>query len=317
MKRQLSVLVSAMAVLVIGVGVAFAAGLLRLPSEPVTVVHGDWLAGTQGSTLDIDLLDVPSGYDVTNGTYVGWCLEDNFLPDPPDYDPYLLVDSTDDPVNFPSPCENYADIPWDLVNYLLNHKPASATAWDVQLALWEIAGTESGIYDPLPGLAQLMVDETNTLGPGFAPGIGDVVAVAICADGIDVWTGDGTWQDTIVEVPILFGGCTPGYWKAPQHFDSWPAAFDPTTPPSEYFDDIFGVGPHITLLQALKMNGGGENALLRHATAALLDAASPDVVYPYTVAEVIARVHSAYQDGDFELYKNQLAFANEGLCPLN
>ena len=55
-----------------------------------------------------------------DGTYVGWCLEDDFLDDPPDGERYPLVDSTDDPANFPTPCEYYDQIPWDRVNYLLN-----------------------------------------------------------------------------------------------------------------------------------------------------------------------------------------------------
>jgi hypothetical protein len=38
----------------------------------------------------------------------------------------------------------------------------------------------------------------------------------------------------------------------------------------------------------LGANGGGVNALLRHSSAALLNAANPYVDYAYTVAEVIA-----------------------------
>jgi hypothetical protein len=72
-------------------------------------------------------------------------------------------------------------------------------------------------------------------------------------------------------------GCTPGYWKQPHHLDSWEATgYDPDQ--SVY--SAFGVGPDdVTLLEALWLRGGGENAFLRHAVAALLNAAHPDVGY--------------------------------------
>jgi len=104
-------------------------------------------------------------------------------------------------------------------------------------------------------------------------------------------------------------GCTPGYWKQPQHLDSWVATgYSPT----DDFDTVFGVNfwtPDITLLDALEQGGGGLFALGRHAVAALLDASHPDIAYPYTVAEVIALVQA------FE--KDTLADANELGCPLD
>ena len=312
MKRQLTVLGAVVATLALGVGVAFAMGLLNLPLIPVAVTHGPWLGGAT-STLDITLGSVPPGFDVSDGTYVGWCLEDNFLDDPPDGELYPLVDSTDDPANFPTPCENYDQIPWDRVNYLLNHKDGAP--WDVQLALWVVAGTGHPLYPrPMTQDAVDMVEDAETNGDGFLPGPGDVVAVAVCADGIDVGLPGGLWQDTIFEVFFDGDGCTPGYWKQLQHFDSWPAAYQP----NHYFGVVFGAGPPtLKLKDALKRNGGGENAFLRHATAALLNAASPEVIYPYSEAEVRGMVQFAYSNGAFEDTKNLFAAANEGWCPLN
>jgi len=107
-------------------------------------------------------------------------------------------------------------------------------------------------------------------------------------------------------------GCTPGYWKQPQHFDSW-VTYDQ----DDLFSDVFGVGPDITLLQALQTGGGGENALGRHAVAGLLDAASLDLVYMFTEAEVIQMVVDAYDTPDFEGIKSILEEENELICPLN
>lgn len=108
-------------------------------------------------------------------------------------------------------------------------------------------------------------------------------------------------------------GCTPGYWKQKQHFDSW-VLYQPT----DYFDLVFGVGPRVTLLQALGTNGGGEQALRRHAAAALLNAAAfPEVDYYYHVAEVIQIVRTAYATKNYETAKNWLEKQNEKGCPLN
>ena len=70
------------AVLMLGVTTTFAMGTLYLPPDPVAAVHGPWNHGSN-STINITLSSVPPGYSVTNGTYAGWCLEDNHQPDSP------------------------------------------------------------------------------------------------------------------------------------------------------------------------------------------------------------------------------------------
>jgi hypothetical protein len=112
-------------------------------------------------------------------------------------------------------------------------------------------------------------------------------------------------------------GCTPGFWKQAKHFDSW-FGYDR----DESFEAVFAVNvPGApTLLEALKAHGGGINALERHAVAALLNASSPDVDYPLTVAEVKAKVKSAIDSGDpatIEQTKDELAQFNELGCPLS
>jgi hypothetical protein len=117
-------------------------------------------------------------------------------------------------------------------------------------------------------------------------------------------------------------GCSPGYWKQAHHFDSYPAAY----PPSTLFNAAFGLpantAPYAgkTLPQVAAMGGGGLNALGRQAVAALLSAASPGVDYPLGSGEVIVAVRNAVLSGDknkIESLKDQLdAFNNRG-CPLN
>ena len=98
-------------------------------------------------------------------------------------------------------------------------------------------------------------------------------------------------------------GLTPGYWK--NHTDRW-TGHSPTC----YFDEVFGVGPHRTLLQVLQTGGGGQIALNRHAVASLLNAYrfAPDW---YSPGWVIARVQYAYSSGNYESVKNQLEALNE------
>ena len=114
-------------------------------------------------------------------------------------------------------------------------------------------------------------------------------------------------------------GCTPGYWKVPQHHDSWgPTGYAP----NDNFDQVFGVSVFgtKTLLQVLSTGGGGEKALGRHAVAALLNATHPDVEYGLTEAQVLIAVSDALNGGDddvIEDLKNLLDDLNNAGCPLN
>jgi hypothetical protein len=51
--------------------------------------------------------------------------------------------------------------------------------------------------------------------------------------------------------------------------------------------------------------------------AALLNAASGGVNYPYTVSQVISGFNGVFPGGDYEGQKNLFGAANEAVCPLN
>jgi hypothetical protein len=139
----------------------------------------------------------------------------------------------------------------------------------------------------------------------------------------DITVADGnTYAVYLKNVPVPpeergMEGCTPGYWKQPQHFGSWNGTGYAT---GNDFDTVFGVNlfdPNITLLQALGRNGGGVNALARHATAALLNASSGGVEYYWTADEVRGVVQMAAAGSlSFEAAKDLLAPYNEKGCPL-
>jgi cysteine-rich repeat protein len=155
-----------------------------------------------------------------------------------------------------------------------------------------------------------------------------------CGDGIldpgeecdDGNNEDGDGCSSSCEVEEMGGeGCTPGYWKQPHHFDSWV-----TYAPTDVFNTVFGTSISFnvkkcdssdpTLLQALRCRGGGRNALARHATAALLNAASGGVDFGYDTSGVIMIVKDAIDSGDRDemlAAKDLLAGLNEQGCPLN
>ena len=120
-------------------------------------------------------------------------------------------------------------------------------------------------------------------------------------------------------------GCTPGYWKQPQHLDSW-TGYSPDQTLESVFDvpDAFGLDD-VTLLAALSFHGGPTTAaaaqiLLRQAVAAILNAANSEVDYSLTEAEIIAEVNAALASGDratILALAEQLDRLNNRGCPLD
>jgi hypothetical protein len=114
-------------------------------------------------------------------------------------------------------------------------------------------------------------------------------------------------------------GCTQGYWGQEQHFDSWgPTGYTTTT----LFSSAFGrtlPDPNATLLDALNPQGSVSQLeqLAQQATAALLNAAHPDINYPLTTAQVISKFQAAFDSGNYEATKDLFDGYNNSFCPLN
>lgn len=97
-------------------------------------------------------------------------------------------------------------------------------------------------------------------------------------------------------------GCTPGFWR--NHPQAFPAPYTASTLLGSVFSGLSPTYANLTLAQALALGGGGLDALLRQAVAALLNAASTDVDYPLTVAQVISLTNAAIASGDYEATKD-------------
>ena len=288
-----------------GASAALVMGLLTLPGYQVGVSH----SGGTNSFFVVTLSGIvnPPDYSVQNGVpYLAWCAEDNGVA-PASL--ATLYDSTDT-ANLPAGINTQ---PWDKVNYVLNHK-GSATVQDIQIAIWILTYGFSSLPST-PGSDALLA-AANANGVGYVPPPGGVVAVIVYTDGIQP-VGNTSIQESIFEVPtppVEGYGCTPGFWKndgGKFGFNNWkPTGYAPT----DVFNTVFGVNylpAGMTLLESLTpTNNNGYGNLIWHGTAALLNAAHPDVNYAYTVAEVIAFV----QAGD----ATPLVYANEyAPCPLS
>jgi len=307
MKKWITGLVAAATLSSFAATAALLVGLLSLPGFQVGTSH-QWL-GVAGpnSTFIVTLSGVGGGFDVHDGDYNGWCVEDNGLP-PASVG--TLYDSTDAAANLPALLQQ---VPWNKVNYVLNHKGAS-TVEDIQIALWILAYTASSL--PITPGAQALIDAANANGATYVPGEGDLAAVIIFSDGIQA-VGNSSIQESIIEVPVPDlpdgDGCTPGFWKndgGKFGFNNWkPTGYTP----SMDFNTVFSVNylpAGTTLLESLTpTNNNGHGNVIWHGTAALLNAAHPGVDFPYSVAQVIALVQSGSG--------NILAAANEAGCPLS
>lgn len=187
-------------------------GAVSLPPDPVCFTSSGVYPSGSFSYLDLTLNGVPSGYSVGNNTYPGWCVEAfNFnFEVGGTYCGATLRLSTD--ATLPA---HLQDIPWGIVNYILNNKQGNPD--DVQNAIWWYTdgwtvtpGENTGAYQNLLAAAAGQ--------SGFVPGPGDSVAVVL-----DLGVDDPS-QIVIIEVPNPVDGPgtgTPGYWK--NHPEAWPS----------------------------------------------------------------------------------------------
>jgi hypothetical protein len=151
-------------------------------------------------------------------------------------------------------------------NYSFTVNPGTYTVSEEQQAGW----TQSG--------PDLLADAGDN-DAGATDGDWDIV---LTSGQIDSGNDFGNFQPP---APPAGGTAqTPGFWKNhPEIANEELGEFQVGLDVSDFYEDVFGVtlnGPasfNPTLLEALGANGGGQNALLRHSTAAFINAASDAV----------------------------------------
>jgi hypothetical protein len=155
----------------------------------------------------------------------------------------------------------------------------------------------------------------------------NVASFVTVDDDNDTGATDSDAWSVLVDVLCPNEGCTPGYWKVPQHWDSWETTgYSPDQGVSSVFSAAAGYEAGLaTMVEALDFSGGtglegAARNLLRAAVASLLNAAHPDIYYPRMPADVIAAVNAALSSADRGAMLN-LATAldsdNNLGCPLN
>jgi hypothetical protein len=137
-------------------------------------------------------------------------------------------------------------------------------------------------------------------------------------------------------------GCSPIFWKQPNHVSCWTAPFTPNTVVSTVFTApgcltgcAYSGGKNavsildLTFLQALGLgSANGARAdlcatagyLLKEGVTALLNAQSPSVSFPRTTSQIIASVNAALTTCDPQAIRDladQLAAFNSAGCPLS
>jgi hypothetical protein len=165
--------------------------VLNLPTTPVTYYAdgGDHITGF----FDVKLSNVPPGFSVSNGEYVGFCTS-IFATSPTGlFHTALLFDSTS-----PTLPPVVPPAQWDLINYILNHP--LGTADEVQAAIW-IVDDGISILPVTPNVLQMVAD-AQANGQGFVPSNGQLDAVIVRA--ID----DTNVQNVIIPIPSPTG-CPP------------------------------------------------------------------------------------------------------------
>ena len=142
------------------------------------------------------LSNVPEGYHVSNGQFLGWCVDEyHYISDGTTYS--ATLHSSYDPDN-PHP-----DPDCSKVNYILNHKQGS---WeDVQDAIWYFV--DGGHWPSDPDAQAMILAANTTEGEQFVPAPGEIMAVI-------VWIDENT-QVPIIEVVVPLENVVPEYPLGP------------------------------------------------------------------------------------------------------
>jgi len=176
---------------------------LNLPNSTVRMyVTG---LASDSAMVYITLENVPEGYDVSNGVYLGWCAN----PNKP-----LIYSQTDNPYYYQTRLYSSYDtaLPekvqspnWKKINYLVNtYRKGGFTGVcrnpvrddEIQTMIWRYLGYDKSFGMPSEICIMILdglVNESN--GAEFVPSSGDYVGV-VCDNGDD-------YQVTFIEIPYV------------------------------------------------------------------------------------------------------------------
>src|SRR5687767_7528808 len=195
----------------------------------------------------------------------------------------------------------------DLAALLREHRPEPTALQLDEVKRRVIArGDERTRAVPMPQYARSMRRLATMLAAFLAIGGGSALAIKTAGGSKSTKTSVSTQYNTGGQ------GCTPGYWK--NHTSSWSGYS-----PGDSFNAVFGVNYNssLTLGGALKLGGGGFEALARQAAAALLNAAHGDVSYGLEESQIKALVQQAFATNNPEPTKNTFDTLNNAGCSID
>ncbi|HYP05125.1 MAG TPA: SdrD B-like domain-containing protein [Bryobacteraceae bacterium] len=163
------------------------------PSVSITQIQTPSANLAAPSFLTVTLSGIGGGFDLSNGSYRGWCgdIYSSFVASTTNVIPYSVYSPTL-PANIQSPA-------WRKVNYVLNHR--QGTWRDVQRAIWILLrGVANPTFAATPE-SNAMVNDANAFGASFVPAYGQVIAVLLYQNGFSA-LGSREVQDTFIEVPV-------------------------------------------------------------------------------------------------------------------
>ena len=238
-----------------------------LPSGVAANINtGAWLQGVM-STQDTTITGAAG---VPSGVYPGWCIQDHVNLDLHNQPGTLYATIGG---NLPG---DVAGLPWNKINYVLNHKIWGSGRTqlqffeDVQTAIWLLLGEQNPDFGKSAQALQMVADANAH--PDWAPGPGNSVAVIIYSDGMG--TNPNSIQESIVEM-VPFGQITNSatataqYSEPPVQSNAAMATVIQTTSAPPVESSAYGdQGTASTRVTTAALSTGGSNRLLLAFVAA-------------------------------------------------
>jgi PKD repeat protein len=157
---------------------------VRLPTGFVTMRATDGVT----SYFDMRLSDIPSGFDIINGTYAAWCIQRSTIMARNVNHTVLLYSSYD-----PDMPLNFSNQNWTKVNYIINHKQGDRQS--IQSVIWYyICNNPYPVNDTD---AEAMIADANANGSNFIPEAGQKIGIIV-----DVVDGNYPNQRTFLELSL-------------------------------------------------------------------------------------------------------------------
>jgi len=189
MRKNKKIIISITIILILS-GIIIQAGdcnpTVGLPPGYVTMLVEDGAS----SWFVMNISDVPHGYDIMDGEYLGWCAQYNIKMSRGVNHAAALYSSYD-----PNMPDDFQDENWTKVNYVLNHKQDyNLDRTHLQRVIWHYIDDNYELPSDPGSDVQKMISDADENGSDFCPEPGDVIVIlADCVASV---------QRTFLELPL-------------------------------------------------------------------------------------------------------------------